>query len=379
VGDRFSANESRRASASIAARHATAKAWEATLLRELAQYKTQPFRAKWFGGSGALSEWDVRQRVVRTLNFVKRQLDIGIHYVYPANNVPGNACQQYTLAFVYKEYYSPRPTGYAESTMPQCDVDPSSRLCAMDSQGKYVVYICEWYNHFADWKQVGTILHEVVHHANPNDVTYDEAAMVRLSQAQQLDNADNYAHFGSDVVQSAWNCDEVDHTHDLPFTCPGGACTCSMVSAFCDHQNIGAEVKRQCPATCGACVAPPVKHPHPAVAAAPAPTHPPPPRDHSRCSDSEDTNIRSKSSGKTYTCHQLARFCEHASWGRRVSLVCPKTCDACPPATCVDQDRSRADAYGDHCGAYWGETAWCGNFDDQDFSSNDMCCACKAG
>lgn len=379
VGDRFSANESRRASSAIAARHASAKAWESTLLRELAEYHTQPQRQKWFGGTGALSEWAVRQRVVKTLNFVKQQLDFGIHYVYPANRVPGNACTQYTLAFVYKEYYMPRPSGYAESTMPVCDVDPSQRLCAIDSKGKYVVYICEWYNHFADWKKVGTILHEVVHHTNVDDVTYDESVMVRLSQAQQLNNADNYAHFGSDVVQSAWNCDEVDHTHDLPFTCPGGQCTCSMVSAFCDHKHIGAEVKRQCPATCGACVAPPVKHPHPVVAAAPTPTHAPPPPDHARCTDSDDTNIRSKSTGKTYTCQQLARFCEHATWGKRVSLVCPKTCNACPPATCVDKDRSRVDAYGDHCGAYWGEAGWCGNFDDQDFSSNDMCCACKAG
>mmetsp|Transcript_115868 Transcript_115868/g.314583 ORF Transcript_115868/g.314583 Transcript_115868/m.314583 type:complete len:678 (-) Transcript_115868:71-2104(-) len=379
VGDRLSTNESRRVSAAIAARHATAKAWESTLLRELAEYHTQPFRQRWFGGAGALSEWDVRQRIVRTLNFVKQQLDFGIHYVYPANSVPGNACQQYTLAFVYKEYYMPRPSGYAESTMPVCDVDPSQKLCAIDSKGKFVVYICEWYDHFADWKKVGTILHEVVHHTNVNDVTYDESVMVRLSQAQQLDNADNYAHFGSDVVQSAWNCDEVDHTHDLPFSCPGGQCTCSMLSAFCDHRQLGAEVKRQCPATCGACVAPPVKHPHPAVVvAAPAPTRAPAPPDHARCTDSEDTNIRSRSTGKTYTCEQLAGFCEHASWGKRVSLVCPKTCEACPPATCADVDASHTDLYGDHCGAYWGEAGWCGNFDDEDFSSNNMCCACKA-
>ncbi|CAK0864484.1 unnamed protein product [Prorocentrum cordatum] len=54
-----------------------------------AGYHTQPFRQRWFGGAGALSEWDVRQRIVRTLNFVKQQLDFGIHYVYPANSVPG--------------------------------------------------------------------------------------------------------------------------------------------------------------------------------------------------------------------------------------------------------------------------------------------------
>lgn len=52
---------------------------------------------------------------------------------------------------------------------------------------------------------------------------------------------------------------------------------------------------------------------------------------------------------------------------------------------CFDTDDGAADPYGDACDGYAAEAAtgwssgygnWCGNYDDSDFSSNDMCCAC---
>merc|ERR1711907_504603 len=39
----------------------------------------------------------------------------------------------------------------------------------------------------------------------------------------------------------------------------------------------------------------------------------------------------------------------------------------------------RADSYGDTCADYVGNPTWCGSYDDYDFTSNEMCCACGGG
>ncbi len=41
---------------------------------------------------------------------------------------------------------------------------------------------------------------------------------------------------------------------------------------------------------------------------------------------------------------------------------------------CVDTDNGATDPYGDGCAAYNNYPSWCGNYDDDDFQSNDMCC-----
>ena len=46
---------------------------------------------------------------------------------------------------------------------------------------------------------------------------------------------------------------------------------------------------------------------------------------------------------------------------------------------CSDIDGGAADPYGDGCAAYYGHFSWCGNYDDSDFSSNEMCCECGGG
>ena len=46
---------------------------------------------------------------------------------------------------------------------------------------------------------------------------------------------------------------------------------------------------------------------------------------------------------------------------------------------CDDLDGGATDPYGDGCGAYWQNLDWCGGFDDSDFSSDAMCCACGVG
>ena len=46
---------------------------------------------------------------------------------------------------------------------------------------------------------------------------------------------------------------------------------------------------------------------------------------------------------------------------------------------CVSSDDGAVNPYGDGCDAYAFNRWWCGNYDDSDFSSNDMCCACGGG
>ena len=46
---------------------------------------------------------------------------------------------------------------------------------------------------------------------------------------------------------------------------------------------------------------------------------------------------------------------------------------------CVDTDDGAIDSYGDDCQAYDSNPNWCGDYDDSDFSSNDMCCQCGGG
>ena len=44
---------------------------------------------------------------------------------------------------------------------------------------------------------------------------------------------------------------------------------------------------------------------------------------------------------------------------------------------CQDTDHGVFDTYGDNCTWYYGLTSGCGNYDDDDFTANTMCCACK--
>ena len=46
---------------------------------------------------------------------------------------------------------------------------------------------------------------------------------------------------------------------------------------------------------------------------------------------------------------------------------------------CFDTDNGATDPYGDGCGYYDAYPSDCGGYDDNDFSSDDMCCACDGG
>ena len=47
--------------------------------------------------------------------------------------------------------------------------------------------------------------------------------------------------------------------------------------------------------------------------------------------------------------------------------------------TCTDTDNGAADPDGDSCDAYANSKHWCGNYNDADFQSEKMCCACGGG
>ena len=40
-------------------------------------------------------------------------------------------------------------------------------------------------------------------------------------------------------------------------------------------------------------------------------------------------------------------------------------------------DHGVFDTYGDSCTWYYSSTSSCGEYDDDDFTANTMCCACK--
>ncbi|GIR12317.1 MAG: hypothetical protein CM15mP23_08920 [Cryomorphaceae bacterium] len=46
---------------------------------------------------------------------------------------------------------------------------------------------------------------------------------------------------------------------------------------------------------------------------------------------------------------------------------------------CADTDNGATDPYGDGCAAYNNFPGWCGNYNDDDFISEEMCCVCGGG
>ena len=50
-----------------------------------------------------------------------------------------------------------------------------------------------------------------------------------------------------------------------------------------------------------------------------------------------------------------------------------------PEPPCFDADNGATDAYGDSCAGYTTFPSWCGGYDDDDFNSAEMCCACGGG
>merc|ERR1712176_505580 len=100
------------------------------------------------------------------MNFIRRELLDGVHYVYPADDAQRTSCGGRTVAYVWR--YASSQEGYRETRGPVCsaDEDPFSRQCAVDAQGRYFVYLCKlWYEESQEAWQIATLVHEAAHHA----------------------------------------------------------------------------------------------------------------------------------------------------------------------------------------------------------------------
>lgn len=49
------------------------------------------------------------------------------------------------------------------------------------------------------------------------------------------------------------------------------------------------------------------------------------------------------------------------------------------PTICADTDGDLTDSWDDVCESYAGHPEWCGGFDDSDFTADDLCCTCGGG
>jgi len=224
----------------IATRETQAKAWLATILRELAGQNSADLRRRWFGGAGYQSEEQVRQRVLRTMNFVQRELSDRIRFVYPADSAQSSPCSGGAIAYVWRA--SARPTtGYEETRNPRCRStdNPFTKNCGLDEYGRYYVYLCRVWERASEDYQIGVFVHEAAHHAGPNDVTNNREQMKRNSQTNQLMNAANYQHFAQEVVQTAQGCMDLD-----------GACQYYKNNGYCGTSQ---NVQERCQRTCGLC------------------------------------------------------------------------------------------------------------------------------
>lgn len=237
----------RSADGTIATRQAQAKAWVATIIREMSGGRAATQRRTWFGGAGSQSAESVRQRIGRTMNFIQRELTQGMRYIYPADNAKQSPCRGGAVAYVWRAA-ARETTGYQETTGPRCRSSDNAmtKNCGLDEYGRYYVYLCSvWMQQGQDY-QISVLVHEAAHHAGPNDVTGSKDQMKRNSQYNQLMNAGNYQYFSQDVVQSGQGCSDTD-----------GNCQFYRDSGYCSTSN----VRAQCARTCGACGSQPAPAP----------------------------------------------------------------------------------------------------------------------
>merc|ERR1712137_1292396 len=177
----------------------------------------------------------VRQRIIQTFNFINREFAQGFYIITNAENAKQSACPGGAIAYVWRAS-AQKTTGYRETTGPRCNAgtNPRTTNCGLDQNGKYYMYLCASYMRQSDDYKVNVLIHEAAHHAGPNDVTYDQAAMQRNYQQDQLMNAANYQFFAQTVVHGG--CEDED-------------ANCHHYASYCSQNNIKAKCKR----TCGLC------------------------------------------------------------------------------------------------------------------------------
>jgi len=272
--------ETASADATVAYRAAEARAWLATVLRNVNANQEVAAQRTWFGGSGSMSVESVRQRILRTFNFVNREFAQGFYYTIPADNAKQSSCNVGAVAYVWRAS-ARETTGYTETNAPRCRStdNPRTKNCALDEYGKYYIYLCNSFLSQSESYQVGVLIHEAAHHAGPNDVTYNRDRAQRESQYNQLMNAANYQYFAETVAEGGCSDKDGNCVHYTSYcnqarikdlcqkTCrvcgsgsggggdsQGCADTYGSCQWYRDNNYCGtASVQAQCKRTCGAC------------------------------------------------------------------------------------------------------------------------------
>jgi len=340
LGDDIATATASTAAEEIAVSDLRAKAWVSAVIAQLDSNTTGDFQAKWFGGSGSLSDDQVRERISLTMNFIERELTDGLRYVYPADVALQSQCTSSGVdAYIWK--FASDAEGYAETQGPLCDStdDGLTKQCGVDEAGRYYVYLCtSWYNSLNQNERSSALITQAVKHAGPGDKTQDISTMQQMSQADQLNNAANYQNFALDVAQAAWGCPDNATVTGLPFTCGASPCTCAAFADMCDHWQHGGSVRAQCPATCGECSALEAQVPSPSIQPSPisSPIVEPTPSEFPlNCSETaEEHTLTIDAQNYTGTCEAFAwnDFCAHAS----VEFLCPVSCGVCVPPGCEE-------------------------------------------
>lgn len=192
---------------------AQAQAWTDFARGQLNANTGAEERARWFGGSGTKSNSVVKTRIKESLNWISSKIS-GANYVYVPDNYNGGSgtkCQGSStsgvLAFVLSYSVPNRAQGdFRAASYKQCGSNIAqsqwlAQSCVLDASGNLIVFMCQKWANFAEDSRTSTIVHELIHHTGPSDVAgYDSAQIQAASQANQLENAENYAEMVADIV-----------------------------------------------------------------------------------------------------------------------------------------------------------------------------------
>jgi len=80
-----------------------------------------------------------------------------------------------------------------------------------------------------------------------------------------------------------------------------------------------------------------------------------------------------------FTSEQMCCACGGGSSGSVPPSPSPSPPAGTPAAVCTDTDDGATDPFGDGCDAYNSYPSWCGGYNDDDFTSETMCCVCGGG
>merc|ERR1719476_489046 len=89
------------ADATVSYRASQARAWLAIVLRNVNGNQEAAAQRHWFGGAGSMNAGQVRQRILRTFNFINREFAQGFYFTVPADTLRSSQCGNGVVAYVW--------------------------------------------------------------------------------------------------------------------------------------------------------------------------------------------------------------------------------------------------------------------------------------